>query len=72
MSKKRVIITGATGMVGRCVLSICLKNPEVSKVTAMGRSLTGLNDARLREVFVEDLTDYLALAETLENQDVLL
>gem|GEM_PF-5395150 len=38
MSEKRVIITGATGMVGGCALRICLNNPDVFMVTSIGRS----------------------------------
>ena len=72
MSKKRVIITGATGMVGGCALRTCLENPDVSLVTAIGRSRTGINNTKLREVVVEDFTDYSALEDTLENQDVAL
>jgi uncharacterized protein YbjT (DUF2867 family) len=70
MSQKRVIITGATGMVGGCALRICLKNPDVSLVTVIGRNRTGINNARLREVIVDDFTDYSALTDALENQDV--
>jgi len=72
MSEKRVIIAGATGMVGGCALRLCLENPEVSLVTSIGRSPMGVNDARLREVVVDDFTDYSALEDTLENQDVAL
>ena len=72
MSEKKVIITGATGMVGRCALRICLGNPDVSMVTAIGRNFTGINDAGLREVLVDDFTDYSALAGALENQDLAL
>lgn len=72
MREKRVIITGATGMVGGCALRICLENPDVSLVTAIGRSRTGINDARLREVVVDDFTDYSALTGSLKNQDAAL
>jgi len=72
MSAKRVIITGATGLVGGCALRICLENPDVSLVTLIGRRHTGINDARLREVVVDDFTDYSALADALENQDAAL
>ena len=72
MSAKRVIITGATGMVGGCVLRICLENPDVSLVTVIGRSRTGIHDARLREVVVDDFSDYSALTDALENQDAAL
>ena len=72
MGDKNVIITGATGMVGGCALRICLENPDVSLVTVMGRSPTGIIHTKLREVVVEDFTDYSASADTLENQDVAL
>ncbi len=71
MSEKRVIITGATGMVGGCALQICLENPDVSLVTAIGRSHTGINDARLCEIVVDDFTDYSA-TDALENKDAAL
>ena len=72
MSEKRVIITGATGMVGGCALRICLENPDVSQVTAIGRRPTGMDDVRLREVILDDFTDYSALEGALENQDAAL
>jgi len=72
MIDKRVIITGATGMVGGCALRICLENPDVSLVTVMGRNRTGINHTKLHEVVVEDFTNYSALEDTLENHDVAL
>jgi uncharacterized protein YbjT (DUF2867 family) len=72
MSDKRIIMTGATGMVGGCALRICLENPDVSLVTVIGRSPTGINNARLHEVVIDDFSDYSALEDTLENQDVAL
>jgi uncharacterized protein YbjT (DUF2867 family) len=58
-------------MVGGYALQICLENPDVSLVTAIGRSRTGINDARLREIVVDDFTDYSA-TDALENQDAAL
>jgi uncharacterized protein YbjT (DUF2867 family) len=72
MSEKRIIITGATGMVGGCALRICLENADVSLVTAIGRRPTGINDNKLREVVVDDFNDYSALADSLKNQDAAL
>lgn len=72
MSDKRVIITGATGMVGGCALRICLENPDVSLVTAVGRRSTGIDDTKLHEIIVDDFTEYSALADALENQDTAL
>ena len=72
MSKKHVVITGATGMVGGCALRICLENPDVSLVTTIGRSRTGIDDPRLREILVDDFSDYSALTDVLKNQDAAL
>lgn len=72
MTQKRIIITGATGMVGGCALRICLENPDVSQVTTIGRSRTGINNARLREVILGDFSDYSALTDVLKNQDAAL
>ena len=59
-------------MVGGCALRICLENPDVSMVTVIGRNPTGIDDARLREVVVDDFTEFTALEDTLENQDITL
>jgi uncharacterized protein YbjT (DUF2867 family) len=72
MDGKRVVITGASGMVGGCALRICLESPVVSRVTAIGRRPTGISDTRLHEVVVDDFNDYSALPEALENQDAAL
>lgn len=72
MGKKKVIITGATGMVGGCALRFCLEHTEVSLVTAIGRNRTGIDDNKLCEVNVGNFTDYSDLKEILENQDAVL
>jgi uncharacterized protein YbjT (DUF2867 family) len=46
----KVLIFGATGMVGQGVLRECLRDPEVELVVSIGRKTTGALDARLREV----------------------
>jgi uncharacterized protein YbjT (DUF2867 family) len=45
----RVLIFGATGMVGQGVLRECLLAPDVSAVTAIGRTRTGVQHSKLRE-----------------------
>jgi uncharacterized protein YbjT (DUF2867 family) len=70
--EKRVVITGATGMVGGCALRLCLENPDVSQVTVIGRKSTGINDARMREVVADNFTDFSAMGDTLKNQDLAL
>jgi dihydrodipicolinate reductase len=44
-----VLIFGATGMVGQGVLRECLLDPDVQRVQAIGRTPTGVQNAKLRE-----------------------
>ena len=72
ISKKKVIITGATGMVGVCALRKCLDNPYVTMVTVIGRRSTGVKHEKLCEVLHNDFTDYLANYEVLKGHDIAL
>jgi uncharacterized protein YbjT (DUF2867 family) len=66
---KRLVIVGATGMVGRYALRFALEDPSVGRVTAIGRSKLGISHPRLSEVLHRDFADCSALAETLSGQD---
>ena len=59
----RIIIFGATGMVGQGVLRECLADPRVERVLAVGRSPLGISADKLRELHLESFLDY-ALAES--------
>jgi len=50
----KVIITGATGMVGEGVLLHCLNNPEVEKVLIVNRRHYDLEHPKLTELLVPD------------------
>lgn len=58
----RVIIFGATGMVGQGVLRECLVDAGVERVLVVGRSPTGVRNAKLTEIIHDDFTDYSAIA----------
>jgi uncharacterized protein YbjT (DUF2867 family) len=53
----KVVLLGATGMVGRGVLRECLLDAEVERVLAIGRSPTGVRHEKLRELVTSDLQD---------------
>jgi uncharacterized protein YbjT (DUF2867 family) len=53
----KVIIFGATGMVGRGVLRECLVDDRVTAVLTVGRAPTGLVHGKLREITHADLLD---------------
>ena len=51
----KVILFGATGMVGQAVLRECLHDPLIESVLAVGRSPTGRTHPKLRELVVTDM-----------------
>src|SRR6202007_2861391 len=67
--QKRLVIVGATGMVGGYALRCALENPAVSCVTSIGRKKVGISHPKLTEVLHRDFADCSALAETLSGQD---
>jgi uncharacterized protein YbjT (DUF2867 family) len=65
----RVLLFGATGMVGQGVLRECLLAPDVEQVIAVGRSATGQRHAKLREIVRSDVQDLAPLAPGLTGVD---
>ena len=63
----KVVIFGATGMVGQGVLRECLRDPDVTKVLTIGRAATGQLDPRLHELVRSDLTQYAGLDDELSG-----
>ncbi|MCI4368789.1 MAG: epimerase, partial [Thermoplasmata archaeon] len=53
----KVILFGATGMVGQGVLRECLVDPHVQSVLSVGRSPTGQVHPKLREIVNPTLFD---------------
>jgi uncharacterized protein YbjT (DUF2867 family) len=68
-SEMRVVIVGATGMVGGYALRYSLEHPAISSVTAIGRKKLGTSHPKLKEVLHRDFADCSALAEVLTGQD---
>ena len=65
----KVILFGATGMVGQGVLRECLRDDSVENVLAVGRSSTGLTHPKLRELILKDLFDFDAASVDLQGYD---
>jgi uncharacterized protein YbjT (DUF2867 family) len=65
----KVVIFGATGMVGQGVLRECLLDPEIERVLSVVRSLTGQAHAKLREVIHGDFMDFSAIEADLSGYD---
>ena len=66
---KRLVIVGASGMVGGHALRYGLERPNVERVTSVGRRILGVSHPKLTEVLHPNFADCSALAETLSGQD---
>jgi uncharacterized protein YbjT (DUF2867 family) len=65
----RILIFGATGMVGRGVLRECLLDPDVDAVLTVGRGTTGEQNGKLREIAHPNLFDLTAIEGDLRGFD---
>jgi uncharacterized protein YbjT (DUF2867 family) len=68
-NKKRLVIVGATGMVGGYALRYALEHPAIASVTAIGRRQLGTSHPKLNEVIHQNFNDCSPLAEPLSGQD---
>ena len=57
----KVLVFGASGMVGQGVLRECLLDPEVSVVLSIARSSTGQQHPKLKEIVHKDFLDFASL-----------
>lgn len=65
----RLVIIGATGMVGGYALRYALENAAVGSVTAIVRRKLGISHPKLQEILRRDFADCSALSEALSGQD---
>jgi uncharacterized protein YbjT (DUF2867 family) len=61
----KVILFGATGMVGQGTLRECLRDDAITQVRSVGRSATGQPDAKLTEIIRDNFLDYSDIAPQL-------
>jgi uncharacterized protein YbjT (DUF2867 family) len=65
----RVVVFGASGMVGQGVLRECLASAEVTGVLLIGRSASGVAHPKVCEIVHADLYDYSAISAQLGGYD---
>jgi uncharacterized protein YbjT (DUF2867 family) len=65
----KILIFGATGMVGQGVLRECLLDPDVQQVQTIGRTSSGTQHAKLREIVHADLHDYSSIEDAMTGFD---
>ena len=67
--QNRLVIVGATGMVGGYALRYALDNSEVKSVTSIGRKTVGISHPKLEQVLHQNFANCSPLAKVLSNQD---
>jgi uncharacterized protein YbjT (DUF2867 family) len=65
----KVILFGASGMVGQGVLRRCLLDPDVESVLSIGRKPSGTSHPKLRDLIRPDMFDFNVSAEELSGCD---
>jgi len=68
----KVILFGATGMVGQGVLRECLLDPDVERVVSIVRAASGQRNAKLEEIEHRDFFDFTAIEDRLSGFDACL
>jgi uncharacterized protein YbjT (DUF2867 family) len=65
----KIVLFGATGMIGQGVLRESLADPGVESVLAIGRTATGTTHTKLREIVRADLFDLTPVTGELSGYD---
>jgi uncharacterized protein YbjT (DUF2867 family) len=65
----KVILFGATGMVGKGVLRQCLLDPGVESVVSIARKPSGISHPKLRDLVREDMFDFSVNAGEFNTYD---
>jgi len=65
----KVIITGATGMVGKGALLECLDHAEITEVLSISRKPTGIEHSKLKELIHKDFSEFASVTDKLKGYD---
>ena len=65
----KVIITGATGMIGKGVLLECLDHPGITEVLSISRKLLEMQHSKLKELIHADFSEFESVKEKLTGYD---
>lgn len=63
----KVIITGATGMVGEGVLQECIANPKVEKILLLNRKTSGYSHSKIEEMLISNFNDVSSISEHIKG-----
>jgi uncharacterized protein YbjT (DUF2867 family) len=63
----KVLLSGASGMVGTAVLRECLADPQIVSVATVGRSAATLHSSKLREGIAASLSNHDSVESSLRD-----
>src|SRR5436309_1805484 len=63
----KLILTGATGMVGEGVLNECLNNDTISQILVINRRPCGITHRKLKEILHSDFFNLLPVKQELKD-----
>ena len=69
-SRRKVLITGASGMIGSSILELCLQSDDIGEVISFARRSSDVNHQKLRTRVIEDFTDYSVYENELSEVNV--
>ena len=67
---KRILITGASGMIGSAILKQALLSQEISEVISFVRKKSNYQDKKLKEIIIHDFSDYSDYQSQFKNIDI--
>ena len=67
---KKVLIVGASGMIGGLVLENCIKAKEITEVTIIVRRSLGIEHPKLKEIIHQDYTNYATIITAFKAIDL--
>ena len=65
----KVIITGASGMIGKGVLLECLKSDTISEILIINRAPIGISNPKLKEIILSNFLDFSSIKNQLKGFD---
>lgn len=68
----KIIIFGATGMIGQAVMEEALKSPKIESITVVRRSPSLVQEPKVKEFLVPDLFDLSLIEDQLRSHDACL
>ena len=67
---KRILIAGASGMVGSHLLDICQQSEDVDTIYILSRKPSNIQHKKIREIIVNDFMNYDKVIPTMDKIDV--